>query len=160
MSENVSFLDDAKRRLKIEQAVRGFFHVMETEELEMQEGLIAWNMFGFTIFQDMYPDADHDGRGENGAVRVRTCAGAIGFSPVDGDCDDTDPEVFLGQFEICDTKDNNCDGNIDEVQSRPPGTRTWMATATGTRRRLPSSLATRCPAESFHRTTATIPTLK
>tara|TARA_B100000683_G_C12290760_1_gene473867 strand:+ start:25 stop:726 length:702 start_codon:yes stop_codon:yes gene_type:complete len=30
------------------------------------------------------------------------------------DCDDTDPSVFPQAEEICDNKDNNCDGQIDE----------------------------------------------
>ncbi len=31
-----------------------------------------------------------------------------------GDCDDTDPNNFPGNPEICDGQDNNCDGEIDE----------------------------------------------
>jgi cysteine-rich repeat protein len=31
------------------------------------------------------------------------------------DCDDEDPEVFTGAAELCDGKDNNCDGKVDEV---------------------------------------------
>ena len=29
-----------------------------------------------------------------------------------GDCDDTDNAVYLGAPEICDGKDNNCDGEM------------------------------------------------
>lgn len=31
------------------------------------------------------------------------------------DCDDEDAEVFAGAGELCDAKDNNCDGDTDEV---------------------------------------------
>lgn len=46
------------------------------------------------------PDADHDG--------LTTC---------EGDCDDGDPTVGPGLEEICDGKDNDCDGTVDETSS-------------------------------------------
>ena len=32
------------------------------------------------------------------------------------DCDDSDPSVNPGQEEVCDGKDNDCDGNVDNVE--------------------------------------------
>lgn len=59
MSSNF-ILDDKKRKIKIQQTVRGFLELMDDNELELEDGLVAWNMLGFTIFQDTYPDENHD----------------------------------------------------------------------------------------------------
>ncbi|MBI4653724.1 MAG: putative metal-binding motif-containing protein, partial [Nitrospirae bacterium] len=48
-------------------------------------------------------DADGDGH-----YAIGSCA-----EPAD-DCDDNDPKVYPGALEICDNKDNNCDGQVDE----------------------------------------------
>jgi hypothetical protein len=53
-------LDDLKRRLRVEQTVRDFLHLMDENELDLEEGLVAWNMLGFTIFQDQYPEETHE----------------------------------------------------------------------------------------------------
>ncbi len=37
-----------------------------------------------------------------------------GFTPSDGDCDDTDSDVNPEAIEICDNKDNDCDDSVDE----------------------------------------------
>lgn len=47
-------------------------------------------------------DADRDGYAVQGG----------GCGPVD--CDDTDPSIHPGAAEVCDGKDNNCNGQIDE----------------------------------------------
>ena len=59
MAAHNSILDDAKRKIQIEQTVRGFLELMDENELDLEEGLVAWNMLGFTIFQDTYPDENH-----------------------------------------------------------------------------------------------------
>ncbi len=70
----------------------------------------------------MYPDTDHDGHGDDSKAPVNTCAGAVGYAGINDDCDDSDPEVFKGQFEICDGKDNNCDPErlADEIKEQAP----------------------------------------
>ena len=37
-----------------------------------------------------------------------------GFKPFCGDCDDSDPNSYPGATEVCDGRDNNCDGQSDE----------------------------------------------
>jgi proline dehydrogenase len=34
--------------------------LLDENELDLEDGLVAWNMLGFTIFQDTYPDENHD----------------------------------------------------------------------------------------------------
>jgi hypothetical protein len=59
MSAQTSILDDAKRKIKIEQTVRSFLELLDENELDLEDGLVAWNMLGFTIFQNTYPDENH-----------------------------------------------------------------------------------------------------
>ena len=60
MAAHNSILDDAKRKIQIQQTVRGFLELMDENELSLEDGLVAWNMLGFTIFQDTYPDENHE----------------------------------------------------------------------------------------------------
>ena len=60
MSEQTSIFNNAKRKILIEQTVRGFLQVLDENELDLEDGLVAWNMLGFTIFQDTYPEENHD----------------------------------------------------------------------------------------------------
>ena len=48
-----------------------------------------------------------------------------GFCQSLGDCNDDDNTMFPGNPEICDLKDNNCNGLIDDVLN--PATNTWIA---------------------------------
>ena len=60
MTSTKSIFDNAKRKTKIEQTVRGFLQLLDENELDLEDGLVAWNMLGFTIFQDTYPEENHD----------------------------------------------------------------------------------------------------
>lgn len=59
MEENDFVLNEIKRKMVIEQAVRDFLHVLEHHQLNYEDGLVAWNMLGFTVFQEMYPNEPH-----------------------------------------------------------------------------------------------------
>ncbi|USN56181.1 MAG: putative metal-binding motif-containing protein [Candidatus Peribacteria bacterium] len=37
-----------------------------------------------------------------------------GVSTCDGDCDDNNPDMYSGNFEICDMYDNDCDSVVNE----------------------------------------------
>ena len=60
MSNDSAPLTDITRKLRVEQTVRDFLEILDQNELDLEEGLVAWNMLGFTIFQDLHPDESHD----------------------------------------------------------------------------------------------------
>lgn len=59
----------------------------------------------------LYVDADGDGVGVLPEAKV----GCVedGYSPISGDCDDRDPSSYPGASEVCDQRDNDCDGRTD-----------------------------------------------
>ena len=64
-----------------------------------------------------FVDADADGRGDS-STPMNACASTVRFALIGEDCDDGDIAVQPVQNEICDSKDNDCDGDIDE-DARP-----------------------------------------
>ncbi len=60
-----------------------------------------------------YFDGDGDGYGDSDVVTL-ACSPSDGYVDQGGDCDDTLASVYPGADEVCDTIDNDCDGQIDE----------------------------------------------
>lgn len=60
-----------------------------------------------------FVDADGDGYG-NAGLSVTRCQAPANFVARGGDCNDNDPTTFPGRAEVCDSRDNNCDGTLDE----------------------------------------------
>jgi hypothetical protein len=62
-----------------------------------------------------YKDSDKDGY-TDGTTKVSCSKPSDEYvsSATSGDCNDNDPNINPGKTEICDNKDNNCNGQIDE----------------------------------------------
>jgi hypothetical protein len=60
-----------------------------------------------------YRDADGDGFGDAG-VTATACSAPVGYVTNDDDCDDADDTVYPGAPELCDGKDNDCNGQVDD----------------------------------------------
>ena len=68
-----------------------------------------------------YADLDRDGYGSKAWGTRLGCLGdppPTGYAAVDGDCDENDQTVHPGATEICNMKDDDCNGQIDE--NAPP----------------------------------------
>jgi hypothetical protein len=61
-----------------------------------------------------YKDNDGDGHGSAGSGTILACTPPAGYVSNSNDCNDNDNTVHPGAMEICDGKDNDCDGQTDE----------------------------------------------
>ena len=61
----------------------------------------------------VYLDADGDGFGDD-AITWLTCMTPPDASELGGDCDDLDPTSFPGEPEVCDQRDQDCNGLVDD----------------------------------------------
>jgi hypothetical protein len=70
---------------------------------------------GATDAPVQYLDSDGDGYGWTDILtNIYACELQDGYSFINSDCDDADPNIAPNAAEICDTIDNNCDGDVDE----------------------------------------------
>ncbi len=63
-------------------------------------------------FTDYFLDEDGDGVGAGAPVHA--CAAPDHYVALSGDCDDHDSLRAPGKLEVCDERDNDCDGDVDE----------------------------------------------
>jgi hypothetical protein len=64
-------------------------------------------------FVTYFADVDGDGFGTGNGQSLCQNPGA-GFVTVGGDCNDADDQINPAAIEICDSIDNDCDGNVDD----------------------------------------------
>jgi hypothetical protein len=65
-----------------------------------------------TVLLTFYRDIDGDDYG-NLTMTTEACSAPDGFAVSSGDCDDERGSVHPGALEICDERDNDCDGDTD-----------------------------------------------
>lgn len=87
---------------------------------------------GYSIFCDKAYNFSGNPLLANGITFATYCAtgnggdeDSDGYCQSLGDCNDDDNTMFPGNPEVCDLKDNNCNGLIDDIAS--PQTNTWIA---------------------------------
>lgn len=79
-------------------------------------------VFGCTG-REFFVDLDRDGYGSKALGSRLGCADdptPEGYASVDGDCNENDEQAYPGALEVCNKRDDDCDGQIDE--GAPPVT--------------------------------------
>jgi len=74
--------------------------------------IFSVELSGLPVERDLFTDADGDQHGDPG-LPIVACAGAPGGALLADDCDDSDPDNFPGNAELCDGRDNDCNALDD-----------------------------------------------
>jgi len=83
------------------------------DEDPSMEGLHSWHL-----------NADGDGYGDD-SVTVEGCEPPPGYVYDGGDCDDLNRDVYPGATEVCNERDDDCDGLTDDADADMVGPETW-----------------------------------
>ncbi len=71
-----------------------------------------------------YTDGDADTYGDDASLAY-ACTAPSGSASQGGDCDDTNGAVSPGSSEVCDSVDNDCDGDVDDADASVSGLSTF-----------------------------------
>jgi hypothetical protein len=66
------------------------------------------------VYQPYCADQDGDGYGVASGATKTDCKPSAGFGDCVGDCDDREAATHPSAAEVCDGRDNDCDGQVDE----------------------------------------------
>ncbi|MEW6380808.1 MAG: DUF1566 domain-containing protein [bacterium] len=80
-------------------------------------------------YHTYYQDADGDGYGDPNRS-ITALAAPAGYVDKGGDCQDSDANINPAASEVCDNKDNDCDGLVDENLAKPCSTGCGSGTET------------------------------
>lgn len=64
--------------------------------------------------QTLYGDLDGDGYGAEARGTIEACEPRAGWSTRGDDCDDNSRDAYPGATEVCNRRDDDCDGIVDE----------------------------------------------
>jgi len=93
---------------------RGEVHPGAIEQCDMKDNDCNGVVDDHVVNQPYCVDSDGDGHGVVGGMTKMDCKPSAGFGDCAGDCDDRDAMTYPGAKEVCDGRDNNCDGKVDE----------------------------------------------